>query len=144
MLSVERDVCLFVCVCVCVCVYVCNYCPTPYLVVRLSFITEQRVLARFTSAHVYYKNDLSYVNISEVFCACVCVCVCVRVCVCSGGAAGHQSLPSFHPGQGEEDQPPEPAAAEHAGRHAAPLRLLPGRPGGQGLIGWQCRGGGGP
>lgn len=47
----------------------------------------------------------------------------VALC-CSGGAGSDQGLPSVHAHQREEDQHPEPAAAEHAGRPAASLRVF--------------------
>ena len=48
--------------------------------------------------------------------------------MCSGGAGSHQGFPGVHADQREEDQHPEPAAAEHAGRPAAPLRIFSGKP----------------
>lgn len=45
----------------------------------------------------------------------------------SGGASSHESFPSVYTDQREEDQHTEPAAAEHAGRSAAPLCILPGK-----------------
>lgn len=48
------------------------------------------------------------------------------MCVSSGGAGSDQELPSVHLDQREEDQRPEPTAAKHAGRTAAPLGILPG------------------
>lgn len=48
-------------------------------------------------------------------------------CVFSGGAGSHESFPHVHTDQREEDQHPEPAAAEHAGGSAAPLCILPGK-----------------
>lgn len=43
---------------------------------------------------------------------------------CSGGAGSDQSVPSVDTHQREEDQHPEPAAAEHAGRPAASLCIV--------------------
>lgn len=51
----------------------------------------------------------------------------IFVCLCSGGAGGHQGVPCVHADQREEDQHPEPAAAEHAGRSAAPLSVVSGK-----------------
>lgn len=45
---------------------------------------------------------------------------------CSGGAGSDQSIPSVYTHQREEDQHPEPAAAEHAGRPAASLCIVSG------------------
>lgn len=47
----------------------------------------------------------------------------------SGRAGRDPSLPSVHAHQREEDQHPEPAAAEHAGGPAAALRFVPGKHG---------------
>lgn len=49
------------------------------------------------------------------------------VSVFSGRAGSDQSFSSVHTDQRKEDQHPEPAAAEHAGRPAAPLGVISGK-----------------
>lgn len=49
------------------------------------------------------------------------------LCVSSGRAGSNQGFSSVYADQRQEDQHPEPAAAEHAGRFAAPLCGISGK-----------------